>query len=96
MRINGLSYTNNLSEQIKPGSTANKLPFSDFLREAFDTISEQESTNRVNNRSLMMGQMDNLHGIMIDAEKADLTLQFTMQIRNKLIEAYQEIMRLQL
>ena len=33
---------------------------------------------------------------MIDAEKADITLQFTIQVRNKVLEAYQEIMRMQI
>jgi flagellar hook-basal body complex protein FliE len=39
--------------------------------------------------------MDNLHQVMITAEKASVTLQTTLEIRNKVVEAYQEIMRMQ-
>jgi flagellar hook-basal body complex protein FliE len=41
-----------------------------------------------------MGLNDNLHQVMIASEKADIALQFTVQIRNKILEAYQEIMRM--
>ncbi len=37
----------------------------------------------------------NIHEVMIAMEKADLSLKFLIRIRNKLVEAYQEIMRMQ-
>jgi len=40
--------------------------------------------------------MENLHSVMIDLEKADIALQFTLQVRNRIMEAYNEIMRMQL
>lgn len=46
-------------------------------------------------RALAAGQAQDLHQVMLAAEKANLSLQFTLQIRNKVIEAYQEIMRIQ-
>ena len=39
--------------------------------------------------------MYNLHNVMITAEKASVTMQTTLEIRNKVVEAYQEIMRMQ-
>jgi flagellar hook-basal body complex protein FliE len=41
------------------------------------------------------GGEKNLHEAMIAMEKADITLRFAVQVRNKAIEAYQEIMRIQ-
>lgn len=41
------------------------------------------------------GRTDNIHQVLIAAEKADIALQFTMQIRNKIMDAYNEIMRMQ-
>lgn len=41
-----------------------------------------------------VGKNQNLHEVMIASEKADLSFQFLLQIRNKLLEAYQEIMRM--
>jgi flagellar hook-basal body complex protein FliE len=46
-------------------------------------------------QALAAGQAADLHQVMLAAEKANLALQFTLQIRNKVIEAYQEIMRIQ-
>ena len=42
------------------------------------------------------GKIDDLHTLMIETEKADLALQFTLQVRNKLLDAYNEIMRMQI
>jgi flagellar hook-basal body complex protein FliE len=41
-----------------------------------------------------VGKQHNLHEIMIATEKANLSFRFLLQIRNKLLEAYQEIMRM--
>lgn len=61
----------------------------------------------VNETNRLMGQADkladeaavggdvDLHDVMISAEKASVALQLTLQVRNKLVEAYQEVMRMQ-
>jgi len=72
------------------------LSFSDVLRQAISDLQQLQRTSTYNNYLLATGQVENLHKIMIDAEKADIALQFTLQVRNKLLEAYQEIMRMQI
>ena len=42
----------------------------------------------------MTGKNENIHGLMIAQEKSSILLQFTMQVRNNVLEAYKEIMRL--
>lgn len=42
----------------------------------------------------MTGKNDNIHNLMIAQEKSSILLQFTMQVRNQVVQAYQEIMRL--
>jgi len=44
---------------------------------------------------LASGQADNLHEVMIAVERASIALELTIAIRNRLVEAYQEIMRMQ-
>lgn len=44
---------------------------------------------------LAAGETDNLHHVMTTLERASLALELTIAIRNKLVEAYQEIMRMQ-
>ncbi|MBW1720694.1 MAG: flagellar hook-basal body complex protein FliE [Deltaproteobacteria bacterium] len=42
-----------------------------------------------------VGKRQDIHEVMIAAQKADLSFRFLLQIRNKLMEAYQEVMRMQ-
>ena len=46
--------------------------------------------------ALASGQAPDLHSVTIAAEKATLSFQLAVQVRNKALEAYQEIMRMQL
>jgi len=45
-------------------------------------------------RNLATGQDKDIHNTMVAVEKAGIAFQLTMQVRNKVIEAYQEIMRM--
>ncbi len=60
-----------------------------------------EDLNRVNAQAneamarLAAGEPVELHDVMIAMEQADLSLRLALQVRNKLIEAYQEIQRMQ-
>lgn len=79
----------------KPAATeaADGAGFSDTLKRMMTTV---EATNlRANEAVVGMsdGSVD-VHDAMIALQRADMTLQLTMQIRNKLINAYQEIMRM--
>ena len=60
-----------------------------------------EEVNRIQNQASEMqvkyvtGKIDNLADVMIAVEEANLAFQATMQIRNKILEAYQELSRMQ-
>ena len=44
---------------------------------------------------IISDDINNLAAAMVDMAQAELTLQYTLQVRNKIVEAYQEIMRMQ-
>jgi len=69
--------------------------FKDSLTSALRQVNELQLQAEDLSRALAAGQAADLHQVMLAAEKANLALQFTLQIRNKVIEAYQEIMRIQ-
>jgi flagellar hook-basal body complex protein FliE len=69
--------------------------FSDYLWSALDEVDKLQKEADSSAVALATGEIQNLHQVMIDAEKAEIALQFTIQVRNKIIEAYQEIMRMQ-
>ncbi len=46
-------------------------------------------------RDLATGQTDNLHGVLLQVAQADLSFHLILEIRNRLTDAYQEIMKMQ-
>ena len=46
-------------------------------------------------RDLATGKTDNLHDVVVAVNEADLSFRLMMQMRNRLVEAYREIMRMQ-
>lgn len=73
----------------------NGLGFDEMLN---NIIQEAESTAQVSAQmtdSLLAGEIDDLHSVTIAAEKADLSLNLVIQVRNKIVDAYNEIMRMQ-
>jgi len=64
-----------------------------------DILNEMLSSEQMNNLStdqLMSGDINGLVTAMVDMAESDLALQFTMQVRNKIIDAYKEIMSMQI
>ena len=42
-----------------------------------------------------MGETDNLHSVMLQMAQADLAFRLVLEVRNRLTEAYQEVMKMQ-
>jgi flagellar hook-basal body complex protein FliE len=74
------------SRPVEPG-------FGDSLTRLVEAV---ERSNREANRAVgaMLEGEGDVHDAMIALQRADLTLQLTVQVRNKLVQAYQEIMRM--
>ena len=68
--------------------------FADVLTESLGTAGVTDSIDKSSMLELMMGEADDLSGLLIDAQKAELALQLALQIRNKVIDAYNEVMRM--
>jgi len=68
--------------------------FADILTESLNTAGVTDSIDKGSMLQLMMGEADDLSGLLIDAQKAELALQLSLQIRNKVIDAYNEVMRM--
>jgi flagellar hook-basal body complex protein FliE len=76
------------------GGDASK-PFADLLKDAVDQVNQLQGQADKLAEQLAQGKLDNVHEVMIAMEKASLAMQLTIQVRNKVVEAYQEIMRTQ-
>jgi flagellar hook-basal body complex protein FliE len=70
--------------------------FGDVLGKALTQVNELQLQADSLSQKLATGEITDAHTVTIAAEKAALALEMTIQIRNKVMEAYQEIMRMQL
>jgi flagellar hook-basal body complex protein FliE len=69
--------------------------FMEFLEQAVGEVNRTQMESDRAIEQLQSGQAKNLHEVMIAMEEADISLRLMVQMRNKLVESYQEIMRMQ-
>lgn len=69
--------------------------FKDVFSDALNKVNDLQNNADDMKVKLATGEVNDIHTVMIASEKASLALQLTVQIRNKLVDAYQEIMRMQ-
>jgi flagellar hook-basal body complex protein FliE len=70
--------------------------FGEFLNDALNSLNEQEKTVDELNKAFIKGELSDVHQLTIASEQAQIALELTVQVRNKAVEAYQEIMRMQI
>ena len=68
--------------------------FANTLKDAISNVNAQQLQSDTMTQKLINGGDVELHEVMIASQKASITLNATMEVRNKVIEAYQEIMRM--
>jgi flagellar hook-basal body complex protein FliE len=68
--------------------------FGNLLKDAIQQVNAVEKTSQGELQKFLNNESD-LHSVMMSLEKADLSFQVMMQVRNKIVQAYQEIMKTQ-
>jgi flagellar hook-basal body complex protein FliE len=79
------------SADRKPGNEN----FTSVLNEALSEVDQAQKASDKQIQKVVSGDVQDVHSAMIAMQKADLSFQMMMQVRNKLIEAYHEVMRMQ-
>ncbi|WP_433749720.1 flagellar hook-basal body complex protein FliE [Falsibacillus pallidus] len=104
MAINNInSMTNSILRPSDAKKTAENLQnpfeaqtkFADYLKESLNEVNQSQNIADKLTGQLAQGKDIDLHQVMIASQKASITMQTTIEIRNKVVEAYQEIMRMQ-
>lgn len=94
--INGLNSVLPVGTGAKNSEEQKQVEgFGKFLKEALNKVNAAQVEAQQLTQEFALGNDVELHQVIIATEKASLALQLTMQIRNKAIDAYQEIMRMQ-
>jgi flagellar hook-basal body complex protein FliE len=83
------------SETSLSGTQSAGKSFSDTLNDALKNVNELQKSSDKGMQDLATGRTDNIPEVMIAAEKADLALKLMVQVRNKIIDAYHEVMKMQ-
>jgi len=86
------------SGQVQPEGGAKEAgaAFNNLLDTAVKALSDTQAGADNAITQLAAGQNVELHSVMLAVEKANMTLQLALQIKNKITEAYQDIMRMQI
>ena len=101
MNINSISPNLRALLPNEPGAAAQAVAgaaggsFSDMLSSAFAVAAEADSVDKVSALELLTGRAEDMASLLLDAQKAELSLNLALQIRNKVLDAYDEIMRMQ-
>lgn len=74
-----------------PGGAAFQSAFADAIQKV-ETFG-QNATSSVN--SFLSGEGDELHDVAIKTQEAEMSFDLFLQVRNKIVSAYQEVMRMQ-
>ncbi len=95
-------YQNQLKNVMLPNEKVEKnsdsmVPneFENYLSKAIDSVDDQVATSSNNIPKVISGDLDNIHTAMIDMNKSQLVLQTAVQVRNKCVEAYNDVKNMQ-
>lgn len=98
MKIDQLFTNPSLSlakNQTVHADSPSKTSFSAALGEALQSANATIVQSEQMSEKIATGEIKNIHDVTIAAQKAQIALQLTTQVRDKVVESYQEIMRMQ-
>jgi flagellar hook-basal body complex protein FliE len=81
----------------KPGvpAKAGTLTFSDAISNLLKDVNAQQLAADNAVQQMITGQADSVHDVVLSVAKADLAFRLVLEIRNRLMDSYQEVMRMQ-
>lgn len=101
MKINEFVPSGRIFDSISANPKQNEVDsksenFADMLKNSLDEVNEKQLNSEDISQKFLTGEDVDIHEVMLASEEARLSLQMAVQIRNKLVEAYQELNRMQL
>ena len=70
--------------------------FAEILNNTINNANQLKKDADAITNDFVAGKTDNLHEVMIAAQKSEIAISFVVEVRNRLVEAYQEFTRMQL
>ena len=92
--IKGINEIIELNKVTNDKANNNELSFKSIFENAMDNYIDAEAKVDEDIYKLSVGESDDLHNLMINTQKAEISLDLMIQLRNKALDAYNEIMRM--
>ncbi|ACT47835.1 flagellar hook-basal body complex protein FliE [Methylotenera mobilis] len=87
----------NLASPIGANKSTGKVDFADALKASLDQVNQVQKSAETLGKNFALGDDSvSLSDVMIAGQKANISFQATIQVRNKLVSAYQDIMSMQI
>ncbi len=97
--IGGIRAPEAVVDEVSLGGkppTAADGAFSKVFEQAVARVEQFQKDSQAKADSLLRGEDQEVHGVVLAAQRAELSFEYFLQVRNKVISAYQEIMRMQM
>jgi len=91
---NGLESLSKTISPANPKETQSPESFGKMLARSLDDVNQLKLSADEAINDLAAGKQEDIHQTMISLEKADVAFQLMMQIRNKIVAAYETVMRM--
>jgi len=93
---NQVSLPQSLHNPIRDSkATTGEIPFADMVKGLIKDTDQQQMQAQDGVRQLVTGEAESIHDVVLTTSRADLAFRLMMEIRNRLIASYQEVMRMQ-
>lgn len=93
--IQGVNFGSDMGVHTAVNNKTNGAGFSDILQQAIANVESTEAQHNQNTAALMAGEVNDLSQVTISAQKFTTSLMMLTTVRDKVVEAYTEIMRMQ-
>lgn len=89
--------TNPVAPTAAPTTTqgTSSRSFSGTLSDAINEVNRLQMKSADSGKALSEGSAESIHRVVLEAEEASLSMQLMVAVRNKAMDAYQEVMRMQ-
>ena len=92
--IPGVENTGKIAKQESPAGSG-KVNFADTIKDFLDAVNEDQKVASKSVEDVIMGNSETLADAMTKLEEANLSFQLMLEIKNKLVNAYNELNRMQ-
>lgn len=84
------------NKSAKPASSTTSSNFGEMLKAGIDDVNKMQKTSEKAMSDIATGQVKDLHQAAIAIDKAEMSMKLMLEVRNKAISAYKEILRTQM